>query len=221
LLVPSSQGTTPTIGDVVVELYHIFPIMSDTVRTINVNTRANSPSDVEFASRDLAGSTLTVSTQNLATNFTAANSVLNGIFPKPNQQTLGEGQVTGTEVKFTVTFKTPFTLPSGDHDFFVPQVQVTGGEFYWLSSARPITGAGSTPFPAGVNDLQAWIRNGNLDPDWSRVGADIVGGTNAFNGTFSLSGLVVPEPSSWVMAGTATLVGFAVALRSKRRAPGA
>ena len=32
-----------------------------------------------------------------------------------------------------------------------------------------------------------WIRNSNLDPDWLRVGTDIVGGTT-FNGTFSLIG---------------------------------
>jgi hypothetical protein len=204
-----------TVGDVVAELYHIFPVDSDTTRTPNVPTRANSPSDIEFDSRELAGGTLTVSTRVLATSFMVSNSVLNGINKSPGQTTGGEGPVTGAEVQFTVNFTTPFRLPAGDHDFFVPQVQVTGGEFYWLSSVRPVGGTGSTPFPMGVTDLQAWIRNSNLQPDWLRVGQDIVGpatGFPTFNGTLSLSGDVVPEPSSWVMAGTAALVGLAGAL---------
>ena len=47
----------------------------------------------------------------------------------------------------------------------------------------------------------------NLAPDWLRVGTDIVGGMPAptFNAAFSLSGAVVPEPSTWVMI----LIGFA------------
>jgi hypothetical protein len=55
----------------------------------------------------------------------------------------------------------------------------------------PITSG--TPFPAGTTDLQAWIRNANLAPDWLRIGADIIGGTNTFNMTFSLSGYTIPE----------------------------
>jgi hypothetical protein len=205
-----------TIGDVVVELYHIFPLDSDGVRTPNVLTRVNSPSDVEFDSRKLDDGSLSVTTQVLATTFTATNSVLNGINKFPNQTTQGEGMQTGMEVQFTVNFATPFKLSAAEHDFFVPQVQVTGGEFFWLSSARPTQG---TPFPPGITDLQAWIRNGNLDPDWSRVGTDIVGGTTppTFNGTFTLSGVAVPEPASWVMAGTAALAGLAGTLRRKRQ----
>jgi hypothetical protein len=207
-----------TIGDVTVELYHIFPLDSDTTRTPNVPTRANSPSDGEFDSRDLNANTLTVSTSIIAGTFTANNSVLTGIHPFPMQATMGDGPVTGAEVQFTVTFRTPFTLPDNSHDFFVPQVQVTGGEFYWLSSARPISGG--TSFPSGVTDLQAWIRNDALQPDWLRVGTDIVDGAApqpTFNGTFTLSGINVPEPASWVMAGTAVLVGLAGALRAPRR----
>src|SRR5262249_20966733 len=47
------------------------------------------------------------------------------------------------------------------------------------------------PFPVGITDLQAWIRNDNIAPDWSRVGADIVGGGLTFNMTFSLAGVAV------------------------------
>ena len=37
-----------------------------------------------------------------------------------------------------------------------------------------------------------------LDPDWLRVGTDIVGGTTppTFNMAFSLDGTVVPEPAT-------------------------
>jgi hypothetical protein len=39
-----------------------------------------------------------------------------------------------------------------------------------------------------------------LDPDWLRVGADIVDGpTTTFNTAFSLNGNAVPEPSSTVV----------------------
>ena len=169
-----------------------------------------------FDSRDSTSGSLTFTTSTIASTFTALNSVLNGINKSPLQTTGGEGPVTGTEVQFNVKFTNPFTLPAGNHDFFVPQVQVTGGEFYWLSSARPIVSPG-TPFPAGVTDLQAWIRNEPLQPDWLRVGTDIVGGTTppTFNGTFTLSGNAVPEPSSLAMVGTAALVGLGYALRRK------
>jgi len=43
-----------------------------------------------------------------------------------------------------------------------------------------------------TGDLQMWIRNADLEPDWLRVGGDIVGPTPAagpkFNGSFSLTG---------------------------------
>ena len=45
-----------------------------------------------------------------------------------------------------------------------------------------------------------------LDPDWLRIGTDIrraIGGR--FNAAFSLTGSVVPEPSTWAMM----LLGFA------------
>jgi hypothetical protein len=135
--------------------------------------------------------------------------VLNGIFPKPNFQTGGEGPITGQQVLFTITFTTPFTLDA-DHYFFVPQVGLStpNAEFYWLSGQRPTS-------PAFSPDLQMWVRNENLAPDWLRVGTDIVGGNPAptFNGAFSLNGeTVVPEPSSIVR-----LFSGAVGLLSRRK----
>jgi len=93
-----------------------------------------------------------------------------------------------------------------NHYFFVAQVDVSNGEFYWLSSARPIVAPG-TPF---APDLQAWIRNASLDPDWLRIGTDIIGGNPppTFNLAFSLGGdtvAAVPEPSTWAMM----ILGFA------------
>ena len=95
----SAAGPTPTIGEVVAELYHIFPLDSDTTRTPQVPTRANSPSDVAFGSRDCTSGSLTFTTLNHG-HLHGTNSVLNGINKSPLQTTGGDGPVTGTEVQF-------------------------------------------------------------------------------------------------------------------------
>ena len=179
-----------SIGEVNVEIYRIFPKDSDTSRTPQVPSRVNSPSDVELVGRDSGAGELAFTTSVLNASFTAANSVLNGIFKSPNSTTSGEGPVTGLEVLFDVAFMTPIVLPP-DHYFFIPQVEVTGGEFYWLSAPKTI------PAPA---DLQSWIRNDNIDPDWLRIGTDVIGGSPApnFNASFSLTG-TVPEPGSLLL----------------------
>src|SRR5438270_7929916 len=200
-------GTNPTVGNVSVEIYRVFPLDSTAPPSGNVPTRVNSPSDVAF----LQPSPSSFSITNLGA-FTASNSVLNGINKIPNQTTGGEGAVTGTEFTFNLSFGTPFLLDAG-HYFFVPQVEVTGGEFYWLSSVGPIVAPG-TPF---APDLQAWIRNDNLDPDWLRIGTDIVGGATppTFNAAFSLNGAATPEPASIALFGTGILA-LAGLLRKKR-----
>ena len=180
-LVPAGSNIT----SVDVEIYRVFPADSDLNRQIQVLTRANSPSDNALTTRDSGAGTLSFTTTLLAANFTALNSVLNGIHKFPNQLTGGELAVSGQEVRFDVTLTTPISLDAG-HYFFIPQVQLDSGNFFWLSAPRPIVAPG-TPFPAGVTDLQTWMRNGDLDPDWSRVGGDIVG-VGTFNGTFSLAG---------------------------------
>ena len=216
-----------TIGEVRVEIYRVFPADSDVGRTSGpptfstpeVPTRVNSPSDVELVDRDTASGNLSFTTSILSPVFTAANSVQpGGIHPQSGQTTGGNGPVTGEEVQFNVTFSTPFDLPA-DHYFFVPQVEVlnSSGNFFWLSAPRPIVPPGS-PFPVGSTDLQAWTRDQFLDPDWLRVGTDIVGGTPAptFNMTFSLQGATVPEPSNYLMLGS-VLLAFAAINRKKLR----
>jgi len=199
------------VAQVVVEIYRVFPKDSDTVRTPNVNTRTNSPSDVEFVGRDssVAGD-LSFSTTQLSTAFFVQNSIIDNINPKPNQFTGGEGPISGQELQFNVTFDKPFELPP-DHYFFVPQVLLSdpaSNQFFWLSAPKPIVPPG-TPFPQGFTDLQSWIRNADLAPDWSRVGTDIVGPPppgvpTTFNATFSLSG-EVPEPGTLLLFGAAGL----------------
>ena len=197
-------ATTANIGSVTVQIYRVFPNDSNVARTSGpptfstpqVPTRVNSPSDVELVGRSTADGNLTFTTTNLATFTGAANSVQpNGIHPMPGQTTMGNGPVSGQEVQFNVNFTVPISLAS-DHYFFVPQVEVNGGEFLWLSGTRPLP-AGT--FPPGVADLQSWTRDAMLDPDWLRIGTDIVGGATppTFNAAFSLNGVVsTPLPGA-------------------------
>lgn len=162
----------------------------------------NSPSDNNFAAADSALGQLSYTMTVLNSSFTAANSVVNGINPIPGQFTGGEGPVTGEEVQFNVTFTMPFAL-GPDHVFFRPEVDLgDAGNFLWLSAPKPIVAPG-TPF---VGDLQTWIRTdgpGALAPDWERIGTDVTH-QGPFNAAFSLTGFVVPEPSTWAMM----LIGF-------------
>jgi hypothetical protein len=202
-------NTNPSnIQNVVVEIYRVFPLDSSTPPSSNVPTRANSPSDVVLLSRDVIAGDLSFTTSTLSPSFTAANSVVNGINPVPGQFTGGEGPVTGTETLFSFDFLVPIDLQVG-HYFFVPQVQLSSGDFLWLSAPRA---------PSST-DLQTWIRNENLQPDWLRTGTDITH-QGPFNAAFSLNGSSVPEPASWIMM----LAGFgllAATLRRTRKLAGA
>jgi hypothetical protein len=193
-----------TAIDVTIEIYRVFPKDSTVPPSGQVPTRVNSPSDVAFDSRDFPGQ-LNFSTALLSPSFTAGNSVVNGINPSPNQTTGGEGPVTGQEVLFSVSFLTPFSLPA-DHYFFVPQVMLDTGDFLWLSAPKPIVPPG-TPFSP---DLQSWIRNADLDPDWLRIGTDIVGPSSiapapTFNAAFTLVGQV-PEPATLLLLAVGLIV---------------
>jgi hypothetical protein len=183
---------------VIVEIYRVFPKDSNVARTSGaplfstpqVPTRVNSPSDVVFNLRDSSAGDLSFSTMPLMAGFTAANSVQpGGIHAIPNQHTGGNGALTGDETRFNITFSTPLDLPA-DHYFFVPQVLLSTGNFFWLSAPKPIVPPG-TPFSP---DLQSWTRDdvaaNDIAPDWLRIGTDIVGGTTppTFNASFSLSG---------------------------------
>jgi hypothetical protein len=224
-------GSSPltSIGQVRVEIYRIFPKDSDVGRTSGpptfstdrVPTRVNSPSDIALDDRDTASANLTFTATDLGL-FVAANSVApGGIRAKPLQTTGGNGALTGEEVRFDVDFTAPFSLQP-DHYFFVPQVEVTDalGNFFWLSAPRPIVAPG-TPFPPGFTDLQSWTRDQFLDPDWLRIGTDIVGpgpapGSAAptFNAVFSLKG-EIPEPGS-VSLLAAGLAGIGLLRRRKQ-----
>jgi hypothetical protein len=179
------------IKDLEVEVYHVFPLDSVNPPSGNVPTRANSPADLEIrtATRARSAGTLETEASVLNTSFDVTNTVANSL--KVNAG--GEGPVTGQEVEIRITFLSPIILTSG-HYFFRPEVSLTNGNFLYLSGPRPIPGAPLTP------DLQAWIRNGDLAPDWLRIGTDIIGAGNppnppapTFNMSFSLAGETVPE----------------------------
>jgi len=180
-LIPSGAPLS-SAQNVEIEIYHVFSADSDTNRTPRVPTRVNSPGDVEIdaATRDSLDGSLSFGVTLVNASFTASNSVVTGIHPATNQTTRGEGPVTGQEVLISVTFNPPISLSPG-HYFFRPEVLLSSGDFMWLSAPRP------TAPPLFVGDLQSWIRNDELAPDWLRIGADIVG-AGAFNASFSLSG---------------------------------
>jgi hypothetical protein len=195
-LIPSGTPLA-NISNVEIEVYHRFPEDSDVGRTsgppkfstAQVPTRVNSPSDVEIdgATRDGELGTLEFTRSLLNSSFSVANAVVTDI----NTKTLGgEGSATGDVVEIAIAFNPPILLPA-DHYFFRPEVEVDGGDFLYLSAPKPIVAPG-TPF---TGDLQAWIRNSDLAPDWLRIGTDIIGGTPAptFNMTFSLSGETAPR----------------------------
>jgi hypothetical protein len=180
-LIPVSAPLA-SVQNVEIELYHVFPGESDTNRVLTVPTRANSPGDVEIdeATRDGADGSLSFSVTLVNPSFMASNSVVNGINRSTNQFTGGEGPVTGQAVTIRVTFNRPILLPAG-HYFFRPEVQSSSGDFLWLSAPKP------TAPPLFTGDLQSWIRNDALSPDWLRIGTDITH-QGPFNAAFSLSG---------------------------------
>jgi hypothetical protein len=185
LLPPGAPLTS--INNVEVEIYHVFPVDSDAVRTPNVPTRMNSPADdeIDSATRDSSDGSLSFTPTLVSMVFSVQNSVVNGINKSPNQTTNGEGPVTGEMVSITVTFDPPIALPA-DHYFFRPEVGLSSGNFLWLSAPRPVAP------PLFVGDLQSWIRNANLAPDWLRIGTDITL-QGPFNASFSLSGETIEQ----------------------------
>jgi hypothetical protein len=184
------------ITNVEVEIYHVFPLDSANPDPLagSVPSRQNSPSDVEIdtATRDGSLGTLRFAVRLLKASSSVANTVENGINKKPNSTTHGEGPATGEEVEIDITFTNPIVLPAG-HYFFRPEVLVTaGGDFLFLSAPKPIVAPGT----AIAGDLQAWIRNSELAPDWLRIGTDIINDTTpppTFNMTFSMTGNTVAD----------------------------
>ncbi len=180
------------IKDVEVEVYEVFSKdNSDVGRTFGpplfptafVPARLNSPADgeIDTATRARTAGTLTIFTTVLNSSFKVDTTVRNNL----SVNTGGEGPFTGEEVEITITFTTPIILPAG-HYFFRPEVLVNNADFLYVSGERPIPGNPFSP------DLQAWIRNTTLAPDWLRIGTDIIGG-KTFNMAFSLTGETVPE----------------------------
>jgi hypothetical protein len=208
-LIPSGVSVTR----VEIEFYHVFPTDSANPPSGNVVSRKNSPADNEIAAatRDSLNNSLSFSTTTKG-NFSVLNTVVNGINKKPNQFTGGEGPASGQEIQISVNFLQPVDLPA-DHYFFRPEAALSAGNFLWLSAAGP---------PLFTGDLQTWIRNENLKPDWERIGTDVTH-QGPFNASFSLTGVAVPGPIEG-----AGLPGLIVALggllfwwRNKRRAQAA
>lgn len=172
-------------------------------------TRSNSPSDVAFQVKDSAAGELSFTTSLLSASFSALNSVrLGGIHPSPGQLTGGNGLISGQEVQFNVNLATPFDLPS-DHYFFIPQVSVANGGGSFIG--YPHRGQLAEPEQRYSAPTCKPGRDSNLNPDWLRIGTDIVGGNPAptFNAAFSLEGSAVAEPGTIFLAVAGlTLIGI-------------
>jgi hypothetical protein len=225
-LIPLGASTND-IKNVVVEVYRVFPADSNVGRTSgpptfstpNVPTRVNSPSDVALDQRQFSAGAPGLAAIVQQGSFTALNSVKpGGIHPAPNFFTGGNGPVTGQETLISVNFSTPFDLLAGQY-FFVPQVELSSGDFFWLSAPRPIVPPG-TPFPPGFTDLQSWTRdasNGGIEPDWLRIGTDITG-QGPFNAAFVLNGVAVPGPIAGAgLPGLIAACGALLMLARRRR----
>ena len=212
-----------SIGQVVVEIYRVFPNDSDvgrtsgppTFSTAQVPTRVNSPSDDAFATRSSTAAELM---------FIAAirASVLHReqLGPqrdppdaRPVHRRRRRGDRPGGPVQRDLLdaarpARRPLLLrPAGPVD--ERRVLLALG----AAADRPPGHA----VPGRVTDLQSWIRNAALDPDWLRVGTDITH-QGPFNAVFSLTGdtvAAVPEPETYalLLAGLG-LLGF-VARRRK------
>jgi hypothetical protein len=117
-LIPSGAPLS-NIGNVEVELYHVFPKDSAQPPSGNVPSRTNSPGDVEIddATRDGSLGTLSFEASLVNADFSVANTVVTGINKKPQNVTDGEGQASGEEVEIDITFTPPIILPA-DHYFF-------------------------------------------------------------------------------------------------------
>jgi hypothetical protein len=204
------------ITNVEVEIYHVFPLDSANPDPLagSVPSRQNSPSDVEIdtATRDGSLGTLRFAPRLLQASSSVGTTVENRINKKPNSTTQGEGPATGDEVEIGITFTNPILLPAGRY-FFRPEVLVTaGGDFLFLSAPKPIVSPGT----AIAGDLQAWIRNSDLAPDWLRIGTDIINNTTpppTFNMTFSLTGNTVPDAGT---PGQANCHGESIAALAKQ-----
>ena len=117
LIVPGGAGT-PTISDIVAEMYRIFPLDSNTVRTPNVPTRVNSPSDVAFDSRDSGAGRLTFTTSVIAPTFTVLNTrAARGDPPKspPNHRGQRRADWPGSADYYDV----PYAFQSGGRSFIL------------------------------------------------------------------------------------------------------
>ena len=198
-----------TVTRVEIEFYHVFPTDSAFPPSGNVVSRTNSPADNEIAAatRDSLAGSLSFSTTTLSSNFSVLNTVVNGIHKQPNQFTGGEGPTSGQETQITVTFLPPVDLPA-DHYFFRPEAALSTGNFLLLSAAGP---------PQFTGDLQTWIRNEDLKPDWERVGTDVTH-EGPFNASFSLTGVAVPGPIAGAgLPGLILACGALLAFARRRR----
>ena len=87
------------------------------------------------------------------------------------------------------------------------------------SNSKPNTQRYAPKTPHRLPQMSAVLvplRNDPLEPDWLRIGTDIVGGGKTLNAAFSLDGSPVPEPATNGLMGVG-LLALALFVRNRHR----
>ena len=199
-------STTANIGQVVVEIYQVFPNGSDVGRTSGapvfstnrVPTRANSPSDVALDSRDFPWDRL-------------ASKLRFWLIPSRHSTASNLAVYIRCLVKLpaaTVSDRVGSTIHS---EFFNP-VRFGCGSILLRPASHLISPWGLSlalgtegfvpsrhAFPRRFYDLQSWTRARCWTPTgcgWGPTSLAVHSGKPTFNAAFSLTGVSVPLPSS-------------------------
>jgi hypothetical protein len=200
----------PTIDDIDLAFYQVFPGASDLTRT-PATVRTNGPEDEEFAAFSVGEGNLSFTTTDLG-SFTIDQAILPG--SGANTPGFGSGvvggPVTGTLLQIDAKLSTPLEL-SPQAVFLVSAVDPAEGDFFSVAGSLPPDSP--DPLPEGVVDRQTWFRTNApfpnaLEPDWVRV-SDVINqqdGTAdpAFNSAFR----VIGEPNQIPEPGTLSLLSF-------------
>ena len=152
---PVSCRRTASLSDMTnvrVEIYRVFPLDSTIPRQWQCAHADQFSLGRGVRRTDAAAHNLTFTPGIINSSFTAQIPSSTGSIRNPTSiPRRGTGH--GPRGSVQRDFESAFTLPA-DHYFFVPQVQLSNGDFFWLSAPKPIVAPG-TPFRHRPPDLDS------------------------------------------------------------------